>query len=371
MKKPELLIVGSFPKKNQRIYGGIARSCEILIESSYLSQFEIIKFDSSQQSKPRPVLLLRSYRAFIRLIKFPFVLSIKRPKVILIFCSSGFSAVEKGIMITISKLFRIPVLIFPRAGSLIKQVEGSKLFLFIIKSLFSNANYFLCQGENWRQFALDKIKFDSERTRIISNWTATNDLLELGSSKNHRNSKKLINFLFVGWVIKEKGVEELILAFKKLKLKGYNIKLTITGDGNLLKSLKKYVYEHSLSNEIFFTGWLNKSDLKKVFEKNDAFVLPSWEEGMPNSLIEALASGLSCITSNVGVVSNYLVNNHHALYVKPGDIDDIENAMERIIIDSELRKNLSKSGHLLAKNVFLTNNSLKNLASTLNQLAIS
>lgn len=367
MSNYKLLVVGSFPKKDSKIYGGIARSCQILIESEEFSRFQIIKFDSSQSSSPTPHFLIRLYNALIRLVKFPVILLYHRPKVNLIFCSDGFSALEKGIMVYFSKLFNISVLIFPRAGELINQSNNSSLFLGTIKYLFKKADYFLCQGDEWKKFAIEKIKFNVNNTIIINNWSATNDLIKLEKSRSEPKVDKKINFLFSGWVIKEKGVMELLSAFKNLTNKGYNISLKIVGDGKLMKHSILFSKKYNLNN-ISLTGWADRSELIKHLEESDVFVLPSWQEGMPNSLIEALASGLPCIATSVGVIPNYLTNNQHALIIKPRDVKNLEISMERLILDPELRKNLSKNGHLLVKNVFLTNNSLNKLSTILNQL---
>ena len=370
MSNYKLLIVGSFPKKGSEIYGGIARSCEILLKSDEFSKFKIIKFDSSQNPNPPPLFIVRLYNAIIRLIKFPIFLSYQRPKFNLIFCSDGFSALEKGIMVYISKLYNIPVLIFPRAGELINQSNNSNLFLATIKYLFNNADYFLCQGDEWKKFANDKIKFNTKNIVIINNWSATDDLIKLQKSRLEFKIDKKINFLFSGWVIKEKGVMELLNAFKNLTNKGYNISLKIVGDGKLMKYSRLFSKEHNLNN-ISLNGWVNRSELINHLKQSDVFVLPSWQEGMPNSLIEALASGLPCITTSVGVIPNYLINNQHAIIIEPRDEKNLEISMEKLIKDSKLRKNLSKNGHLLAKNVFLSNNSLKKLSTILNQLTLS
>ena len=163
---------------------------------------------------------------------------------------------------------------------------------------------------------------------------------------------------------------ELLNAFKNLTNKGYNISLKILGDGKLMQYSRLFSKDHNLNN-ISLNGWANRSELINHIKQSDVFVLPSWQEGMPNSLIEALASGLPCITTSVGVIPNYLINNQHAIIIEPRDVKNLEISMERLIKDSKLRKNLSKNGHLLAKNVFLSNNSLKKLSTILNQLALS
>ena len=114
MKKQKLLIVGSFPPGNRNIYGGIAKSSEILIQSEYFSKFNIIKLDSSQISNPPPSLPIRLLLSFIRFIRFIFIILFKTKNWFNL-CSDGFSAIEKGLMILTMWVLGIKSLIFPRA----------------------------------------------------------------------------------------------------------------------------------------------------------------------------------------------------------------------------------------------------------------
>ena len=147
MKKNEkLLIVGSFPPKYNSVFGGIEKSSRILIKSKFLKHFEILKFDSSQISNPPPKFFIRFLLSIIRLTKYITYLLLYRPKKVLIFCSDGASALEKGFMIILSKMFFIRSLIFPRAGNLINQTKKNKLFKKIIMYLFSKADFFFMSG---------------------------------------------------------------------------------------------------------------------------------------------------------------------------------------------------------------------------------
>ena len=174
MKKPKLLIVGAFPRSDRRIYGGILKSCSIILKSKISKEFEIITINSSQISNPPPNFFIRSILAFNRIINLFFKLISFRPDASLIFSSDGSSAIEKGLMILICNSFKSKTLIFPRAGRLIHQVENSKLMFKIIRSLYSKSSIFLCQGKKWEKFALNILKIEKKKVKILNNWTATN-----------------------------------------------------------------------------------------------------------------------------------------------------------------------------------------------------
>jgi len=358
-KKPSLLIVGSFPKKP--IFGGIQKSCELIINSHFFSNIKLIQFDSSQISNPPPTFIIRFFLAFIRLIRFVFKIFTHKPKVTLIFCSDGLSALEKGIMVWLSKIFGAKPLIFPRAGNLINQVEKYPFFKRIIKFLFSKA-IFLAQGENWKLFALQKLDISTKRIKILHNWTATEEFLSIGESRKNESQHDVVNFLFVGWLEKEKGVLEILNSIKILKDKNHSLFFTFIGNGKLMKTAKDYIAKNKLKDFVTFEGWKPNNQLNEHYKSADVFVLPSWAEGMPNALIEALSCGLASITTNVGMIPNYLKDNHNALLINPKSTEELSTAMEKLTIDKNLKLKLSKNAYKLAIKYFSTEKGLMSLS---------
>ena len=83
---------------------------------------------------------------------------------------------------------------------------------------------------------------------------------------------------------------------------------------------------------------------------------------MPNALIEALAAGLPVITTSVGVISDYLVNDSSAIIIEPKKVNNITKSLEKLINDYNLRRKLSKKGFLVAKTYFSAETSLKKLS---------
>ena len=360
--KKSLMIVGSFPKGNKKIYGGIAKSSEILVESDSFKKFDIIKFDSSQISHPPPNIIIRSILAFLRILKFFIINTLKKPDGILIFCADGGSALEKGIMILIAKILNIKAFIFPRAGNLINQTKSSNLMLIFIRFLFKKADLFFCQGEKWVKFASNKLKIETKKIKTVSNWSATDELLEIGEKRIINLSNTSLKIIYVGWLEKEKGIRELVESFNELCNSGLDIQLILIGDGSLKKYLEDFGVKNNLKNKLLLKGWLPKNKIMEYLSKADIFVLPSWQEGMPNALIEALASGLPSITTSVGVIPDYLINNKSALIVEPKNANKLKKSIENLINDNNLRKKLSKNGLFVAKKNFSTKRSLDNFS---------
>lgn len=355
-----ILIVGAFPKK--QVYGGIYSSCKLIINSNQFSEFKIIPFDSSQISNPPPTFFTRFFLAAIRIIKFLYLLVTKNPKLALIFCSDGASAIEKGFMTLLCKSLRIKVLIFPRAGKLIEQTKKSNLFRKLIIFLFKKADVFLAQAENWNQFAKNQLKIPNKKIKIINNWTATDDLLNIGANKNYPKFSNITKFLFVGWIEKEKGIFEILESIKILNNKKYKFTFNFVGNGKLMKTTKDFIAKNKLEDFITLKGWKTNNQLNEYYKSADVFILPSWAEGMPNALIEALSCGLASITTNVGMIPNFLKDNHNALLVNPKSTEELTIAMEKLILDKNLQLKLSTNGYKVANKYFSTRKGLKSLS---------
>ncbi|MFC5604805.1 glycosyltransferase [Sporosarcina koreensis] len=141
-----------------------------------------------------------------------------------------------------------------------------------------------------------------------------------------------------------KGHETQLEALKHLIKKGYNVKLFFAGDGKLRGHFERKVKKMSLEKNVVFLGMISGSDqLQREFNKYDLFILPSYVEGMPRVLIEAMAVSLPCIASDVGGIPEIL--NAKCL-VKPRNPVMLADKIIEIITDDEKMENYSKENFL-------------------------
>jgi len=121
---------------------------------------------------------------------------------------------------------------------------------------------------------------------------------------------------------------------------GMDISLKIIGDGRYRTELDALVRERGLSGRVFFTGQLPSGDaVNRELLKSDLFVLASRQEGLPRALIEAMASGLPCIASNVGGIPELL---DEANLVDPDDPSGLSNLINVVVSDPERMAAMSK-----------------------------
>jgi len=158
-------------------------------------------------------------------------------------------------------------------------------------------------------------------------------------SKGDRGSsseQEKFTILSTSRLTERKGIIYLLKAFKNLNQKYSNLKLILVGDGDQKKEFENFVKENNLQKNVFFKGAVNHDKIIKEYQNSDVFVLPSFNEGMSNSLLEALASGLALISTDTGGAKD-LIDKTNGFIVKMGSTKEIEKALEILI---ENRKKL-------------------------------
>ncbi len=166
--------------------------------------------------------------------------------------------------------------------------------------------------------------------------------------------------LYLGRIAKEKGLMLLLKAVTKIKSQipaspagRPNLKIIFVGDGNYRSELETYVEEQNLQDYVCFIGKVPYEKVPLYYNSADIFVLPStaWE-GLPMSIIEAMAAGLPVIASDIGGVPNAVVDNRTGKLVIPGSVEDLSSALKLLLTDKELRAKMAKNGEKTALEKF-------------------
>lgn len=346
-----MLVVGAFPPAGWQIFGGMVTSCTALLKSSLPDRAELFLLDSTQVSNPPPSFPVRMAYALRRLCVFVARIEQCRPDVILLFASLGASLMEKGAMAWYARLRGIPAVMFPRGGGIIDDCERSGVSRAWVRAVFGGARKIFCQSPHWQHFAVDVLGFDRLNAPVITNWTATAELLAVGKQREPAKPDDPVRLLFVGWLDREKGMGELLEACRALPPE-MKFTLVIAGEGNMSSSAREAVSRAGLDDRVRFMGWVEGPALVAAFAEAQVLVLPSWAEGLPNAMIEAMAARLAVVITRVGSVPDVVTDGVHALLVPPRDAAALKVALTRVIEDPVLRQRLATAGHELAATRF-------------------
>lgn len=157
-------------------------------------------------------------------------------------------------------------------------------------------------------------------------------------SKLEKKKRKNFTFVNVGRLHEAKNQILLVKAFEKILEDQSDTDLFILGDGPLKEELETYLKEHKLTQHIFMEG--NVENVEQYLAEADAFVLSSNYEGLPLVILEAMASGLPIVSTDVGGVKDVVTDN--GLLVEPHSIEKLASAMMQIKANDEMRKDFSE-----------------------------
>jgi glycosyltransferase involved in cell wall biosynthesis len=147
--------------------------------------------------------------------------------------------------------------------------------------------------------------------------------------------------LYVGRLDLVKGVNYLLKAAKEIIPHYKNVKFLVVGDGSLRREYEGFA--KSFSDNIIFTGFF-RGDIATLMNISDLFVLPSLSEGSPSVIMEASASGLPVIATEVGEIPEMILDGKTGILIKPKDMDGLVNALKKLIANPPLAKEIGKAG---------------------------
>lgn len=198
------------------------------------------------------------------------------------------------------------------------------IFKRLSKKIWKNAKFVTTNSEGLKELALDSSP--DQKISIIYNGVDIDEFIPL---KNKQMKNKII-LVSTGRLIKRKGYEYLIKSISKLD----NIELQLIGDGNLKQELTEL--SKIGDSNVKFLGKINHKELPKYLQKADIFILPSLNEGMSNSVLEAMACGLPIITTDTGGSKELIKDN--GFIVNKADINSLKDAIEEYLKNPELIK---------------------------------
>jgi len=150
--------------------------------------------------------------------------------------------------------------------------------------------------------------------------------------------------LYTGRLAVEKGVPVLFESLSILKEEGYTFELTLVGDGPDRKILEIMARQSGLIENVIFAGFQSPEKVRDFLEQSDLFILPSFAEGVPVSLMEAMACGVPVVASYVGGVVELVEPDKTGLMAYSGDPVSLKNAISSYLDSAELRERVSKAG---------------------------
>ena len=241
------------------------------------------------------------------------------------------SVLRTSILMVLARWFHKPVLI---------HTHGSEFHLFYdrlprlikqgIAAIFQRSAYVITLSESWKTYYTSVCNLELNQAIVLYNPVV------VPASVPARTDRQKVRLVFLGRIGERKGAFDTIHAIAQLsKLQQQQIELHLAGDGEIDQA-RKLIDSLGLQDCVKLLGWINAETRDRLLHNADIFVLPSYNEGLPIALLEAMAWGLPTIVTAVGGIPE-VADHSTGFLVSPGSIEQITAAMQALIENESLR----------------------------------
>ncbi|WP_417775726.1 glycosyltransferase family 4 protein [Stutzerimonas xanthomarina] len=252
------------------------------------------------------------------------------------------SAFRKCIIALILNIFRVPYVIHLHGGEFKKFYldEIGPLSRHLIRLFMSSASAVIALTPSWKAWLEESIGL----ANVV---VVFNGAPAVGSYLPKRSVPPTI--LFLGKLSQGKGTDILIKAMLEVVKKCPDAVLELAGDGDV----STYRAQAStLPNNIRFLGWVDSEAKVEAFRRATLLCLPSWNEGLPMSILEAMSVGLPVIVTPVGGIPEVVLNEVNGFLVEPGDAYALAEALIKVISNAELAQAMGANGRCIYQERF-------------------
>jgi glycosyltransferase involved in cell wall biosynthesis len=313
--------------------GGISRMMDNVSEELALRREPDIdvRFVSTRGDVP----LLKPFIFARGLLRVGMACAAGRCDVLHINLASSGSTARKLIFSAIADVCRTPYVIHLH-GAEYREFWASRgnLGARAIERFFRRAAGILVLGRIWQDFVSERVPDAAGKIRILPNATRA-PLVPHGKSKDRE-----VVISFLGRLGPRKGTPQLVAALAALPDSGW--RAVLAGDGDVADT-RAMVRNLKLEHRVNVPGWVGPAKVEQILQETDVFVLPSFAENLPMSIIEAFAHGIAVVSTPVGSVPEMIEEGRTGLMVPVDDSAALASALQRLILDPELRMTLGRN----------------------------
>ena len=279
---------------------------------------------------------LRRLAVFIRaMVTLQRALNSTEPLIVHIHFASRGSTLRKLLLARMTERASRPLILHAHGGGFDSFFHGLPQALRdMVCDVFQRANLFVVLSSQWRSFYIEQCGLASSQVMVLPNPA------RLPASVPDRSHRKRVQFLYLGRVCRSKGAFDLVTAFAALDPAiRERSQLVIAGDGDL-EGIAQAARPFGAS--VLVLSWVDAATRDRLLAESDVFVLPSYREGVPMALLEAMAHGLPVISTPVGGIPDVVKSGKEGLLVDTGAVDALAAAMTRLVRDEPLRLELGR-----------------------------
>jgi glycosyltransferase involved in cell wall biosynthesis len=252
-----------------------------------------------------------------------------------------------GLSLLIAKALGKKVLVFLRGWNCACESSIRHRYLSLFRRVYFQADAFIVLASQF-QSVLRELGYDKPiyvETTVVPDEVFARARIKLARPQLHDTGA---NILFLSRIEEGKGIYEALNAFRLLREKRPSATLTVAGDGAELENARKYVRTEALDG-VRFLGWITGEQKHQAYSDADVYLFPTrWGEGMPQSVLEAMAYGLPVITRPVGGLVDFFEPGRMGYLTDSSDPQVLASFLERLMRDHNLRREIAQYNHAFA-----------------------
>lgn len=261
-----------------------------------------------------------------------FLMKISNYEVVHIHMASDSSLYRKIPFIWLTKVFKKKLVIQQHGGDIknFYYSQCSRRRQQFIKNILNRADSFLVVASYLKDIFKDIV--DEDKIIVFPN------TIEIPTKE--KTDYRGQNLLFLGRLCKEKGIRELLEVIKDLKQEFSDLHLFLGGvwvEEELKEKAKLY------GEFVHYLGWIDREKKEEYLQKCNIFVLPTYFEGLPMSLLEGMAYGCACVATEVGGIPQVMTDRKDGLIIPPKDEIALKNAIRELLLNQDLQKEIGKN----------------------------
>ena len=314
------------------VKGGISTVISSYFNANLLKKYKLKKIATNIDG-PK---LIKLIVAIVGLVRVAIIMIFRNIDIVHIHAGDVISCKRKFYYFKLIKNFRSKI-IFHFHGALFMDCfpNLTEIWKNRISEMFMSVDSFICISESWKRQILGIVP-KASITVIHNSVDLPNNIEKIYSSKT------IIQITFLGLIGQRKGIFDLLEVFKRLINRGYMVHINIGGNGDIGR-LRREIQNKNLGTHVSYLGWLTGKEKEILLRRTDILVLPSYGEGMPMTILEAMSYGIAVISTNVGGIPEIITSEKEGFLLSPGDLNGLQRKIIILYKNKKLRDEMGKA----------------------------
>jgi glycosyltransferase involved in cell wall biosynthesis len=265
-------------------------------------------------------------------------------------------------MLTAKLMRKKVILIF--AGSFVQSLKASNDFMYILVRALSSINCKLSDNiVLYSKYLIKEWKMERYQSKILVSHRHFINFEKFNITKSIETRQNFVGY--IGRLSSEKGILNLIKSVEYFKNDENNIKFLIIGEGSLNDELHKFLKDKDLEDKVIFFGWKSHEEISDCLNELKLLVVPSYTEGLPNIIIEAMACGTPVLTTKVGGIPDLVHDGETGFLLNNNSPECISKEINKALYHPHIKK-IIRNAHDLVLNEFEYNKVVKKWSKIIN-----